>query len=189
MNIRALVLVLNVLLLVLDSMEHAVAAPTAGLTHTGRVTGLPVPRFVSLKASPARLRIGPGTAYGIKWLYIRESIPLEILAEYGNWRKVRDQSGDAGWMHQALLSGERTAVAAPWKQSAIPLRLRPSAEGKIIARLEPGVELLVDSCSGRWCEVMLARPASEEQDLEDVRLDGNVRQINLWGVYPGEVFD
>lgn len=187
--IFSVAIILTAVVPLFGSFWHANAAPTEGLLQRGRVTGFPIPRFVSLDATQARLRAGPGTQYRIKWLYTREGVPLEIIAEYGNWRKVRDQSGDAGWMHHSLLSGERTAVVAPWKKNVIPLMGRPSPQSDLVAKLEPGVEVSVNSCTGKWCEVTIAHGTLEASGFEGAALEGNVRQISLWGVYPGEMFN
>src|SRR5690606_28755156 len=98
-------------------MAGGVPAAAAGLASgytLGRSTGYPIPRFVSLKSAKARMRVGPSTTYRILWVYQRAGTPLEIIDEWGNWRRVRDDAGTSGWMHAALLSGRRTAVVAPW---------------------------------------------------------------------------
>ena len=78
-------------------------------------SGLPLPRFVSLKAKRVNLRVGPGQNYAVAWLYTKAGVPMEVIQEYDNWRRVRDAEGTEGWVYQSLLSGERTAVTAPWK--------------------------------------------------------------------------
>jgi hypothetical protein len=59
------------------------------------------------------MRIGPSLDYGTQWIYRVSGLPLEITAEYGNWRQVRDSDGVSGWMHRALLSSKRTAHHRP----------------------------------------------------------------------------
>jgi SH3-like domain-containing protein len=77
-------------------------------------SGLPLPRFVSLRANRVNLRVGPGTNYAVEWMYLKSGLPMEIIQEYDNWRRVRDADGAEGWINQSLLSGNRTAVVAPW---------------------------------------------------------------------------
>ena len=136
---------------------------------------LPLPRFVSLKGSPANLRIGPGVRYGIEWIFVRSGIPLEIYQEYGNWRRVRDWEGTSGWIYGPLLSGRRTAVTAPWNRENIPLRKNPTADSSITAWLEPEIPVELVRCDGQWCRVAVDTMA------------GFVKQIRLWGAYPNEV--
>ena len=143
----------------------------------GKVTGLPLPRFVSIKADPANVRIGPGTDYPVKFTIVRRGLPVEITAEFGNWRRIRDWNGDEGWVHGSLLTGRRTALVNPWSQ-AQPVTLRASAEEKSSVRaiMHPKVLVRIEECDGEWCEVN-ARGR-----------DGYVRQTELWGAYPREVF-
>src|SRR5690606_37820396 len=75
-------------------------------------SGLPLPRFASLKSGRVNLRIGPGLKYPVEWLYLKSGVPMEIIQEYDNWRRVRDSEGAEGWVNQSLLSGRRTAIAA-----------------------------------------------------------------------------
>lgn len=76
-------------------------------------SGLPLPRFVSLKSKSVNLRIGPSVDYAVAFRYMKPGVPVEIIQEYDNWRRIRDADGTEGWVNQALLSGDRTAVAAP----------------------------------------------------------------------------
>ena len=151
-----------------------VAVP-AGANGVGDVTGLPIPRFVSVKARPANVRVGPGTDYPLKWTFVRRFVPVEITAEYGDWRRVRDWDGSSGWILGALLSGRRTALAAPWLTGkTIALRSYAAAKAPLVARVQPKVFVHLDDCDGQWCKVSV-RGAG-----------GYIRQTRLWGVYPGE---
>lgn len=155
------------------------AKPPAGTTLGA--SGLPVPRFVSLKPSRANVRIGPGREYAVSWLFLRSGLPVEIIQEYDNWRRIRDADGTEGWIYQSLLSGKRTASAAPWLKNdeggMINMWRSPNEEAAIAAKIEPGAIGDVEECNGQWCRIVM-RGAK-----------GWVKQSQLWGVYPGEVFD
>ena len=110
--------------------------PAAGAVETATATvvlgssGLPLPRFVSLKSGRVNSRIGPGLNYGVDWMYLKPGLPMEIVQEYDNWRRVRDSDGAEGWINQSLLSGRRTAIAAPWqkgKETELTLHAEPAA--------------------------------------------------------------
>ena len=92
------------------------AKATAAQDGTVGPSGLPLPRFVSLKSGRVNSRIGPGVNYPVDWLYLKSGLPMEIIQEYDNWRRVRDSDGAEGWINQSLLSGKRTAIAAPWQR-------------------------------------------------------------------------
>ena len=65
-------------------------------------SGLPLPRFVSMRTAEINLRTGPGVQYPIEWVYRRQHLPVEIIAEFRTWRKIRDWQGAQGWVHQGI---------------------------------------------------------------------------------------
>ena len=141
-------------------------------------SGLPVPRFVTLKPSRVNVRVGPGQDYDIAWVFVQPGLPVEIIQEYDNWRRIRDSDGTVGWVFQSLLSGSRQAVVAPWDiGTPIPITTDPDDESRVTAFLEPGVLAAVDRCRSGWCR------------LSDERFTGWIRQDRLWGVYPHEDID
>ncbi|WP_131868335.1 MULTISPECIES: SH3 domain-containing protein [unclassified Bradyrhizobium] len=150
---------------------------SASGSELGDRSGLPIPRFVSVKSKPANVRAGPGVDYPLRWTFVRRNLPVEILAEFGNWRRIRDADGEEGWILAALLSSRRTALVAPWS-AAKPVRLRKHSRSNaaVNAVVEPRVLVRVDTCAGRWCYVRAET------------FSGYVLQSRLWGVYPGEVF-
>jgi SH3-like domain-containing protein len=153
-------------------------AQTTGAIERGP-SGLPLPRFVSLKASRVNLRIGPGSDYAVDWLYLRRGLPLEIIQEYDNWRRVRDAEGTEGWIYQSLLTGTRTGMAAPWlkeKEATITLRGEPREAAKVLALVEPGAIGDILTCNGKWCRMRFER------------FEGWVEQSAIWGIYPGETY-
>ncbi|TPL75278.1 aspartyl-trna synthetase [Mesorhizobium sp. B2-3-13] len=156
-----------------------IAASLAGsATATGlrsKANLLVLPRFATLRASSANLRVGPGMGYQVEWVLMRPGMPLEIYQQYDNWRRVRDWDGTSGWIHGALLSGRRAAVVAPWAKDNVALRDKPSTGSSVVAWLQPCVRVELTRCDGQWCAVGLG-PKS-----------GFIRQTSMWGVYPGEV--
>jgi SH3-like domain-containing protein len=141
---------------------------------------LPVPRFVSLKADRVNVRGGPTKDHQVNFIYTRSGLPVEITAEYDNWRRIRDWEGAEGWVYHTLLSGRRTAmVTAPPKAGETLLALHETADehAPVTARLQPGVLASVKNCNGSWCH------------LSGRGFDGWLRQDRLWGVYPSEKVD
>jgi len=139
-------------------------------------TELPLPRFVSLDAERANVRRGPGVSYEIIWTYVRSGIPLEIFQEFGNWRRIRGSDGESGWIHEALLSGRRTAEIAPWTDGPVRLTASRSSGSPVRAKLAKGVLLRDFQCDGHWCHVEIAQAS----------VAGYLVQSKLWGVYPEE---
>lgn len=169
-------------ILLVMGLSLTVPVPQAFAQGAGKgASGLPLPRFVSLKAERVNLRVGPGRAYSVAWLYTKPGVPMEIIQEYDNWRRVRDAAGTEGWIFQSLLSGRRTAVAAPWKKTLgddgfILMQSEPREGANIIAKLEPGVIVTMLECNGEWCKT------------EAKGVSGWIAQNEIWGAYPGEAF-
>jgi SH3-like domain-containing protein len=158
--------------------------PALAQTTIGPETNLPLPRFVSLKTDKVNMRAGPSKDHATRWVYEKAGLPVEIIAEFDNWRRIRDSDGEDGWVWHSLLSGRRTALVAPWERGGPPLELRArdSDAAAVVARLEPGVVVGVEACSGDWCRVVADGPGRSE-------IPGWLQQDRLWGVYPGERLD
>jgi SH3-like domain-containing protein len=155
-----------------------VSGPSAAENGIGPVTKLPMPRFVSLKADSVNLREGPNRDHPVKWIFKRAGLPVEITAEFEQWRRIRDSEGTEGWVLQNLLSGRRTALVAPWsKNEALPLFDRPDSGSAVAAKLEPKVLASVHDCTRNWCR------------LKGDKFDGYMQEDKLWGVYPGETVE
>jgi SH3-like domain-containing protein len=139
---------------------------------------LPVPRFVSLRADKVHVRNGPSQNHEIRWTFARAGLPVEIIAEFENWRRIRDSDGADGWVHQAMLSGRRTAIVrANTGAKTVPIYQQANGEGRLIAELQPGVVASVRACAKNWCRI------------SGDRFDGYILQTLLWGVYPDEVVE
>ena len=149
-------------------------APTHAANDTAP-SGLPVPRFVSLKSDRVNVRGGPNKDHEVRWVYTRVGWPVEITAEFENWRRIRDSDGSEGWVYHSLLSGKRTAVVVPTLNTdLVMLYHEPDAKCPVTAKLEVGVMGTVKSCNGAWCRIY------------GKNFDGWVEQDDLWGVYPNE---
>ncbi|WP_394179559.1 SH3 domain-containing protein [Yoonia maritima] len=116
----------------------------------GPETNLPLPRFVSLKASEANVRRGPSLSHRIDWVFQRRNMPLQVIAEYGHWRRVIDRDGQGGWIHYTMLSGVRTVLV---EGDDTPIRSRPSEDATENAVLEHGVIARLGDCTPSWCEL------------------------------------
>ncbi|GAB5375118.1 MAG: SH3 domain-containing protein [Acuticoccus sp.] len=155
----------------------ASAAVAAEATRRGE-SGYPLPRFVSLSSAEVNVRMGPSFKHKVKWTFHKVGLPVEVVHEFGNWRRVRDADGEEGWVHHSLLSGRRTVLISPWTEdvsSTVPLRPVARDDARPVAFLEPFVLATVDECDGRWCAIA------------GRGWRGVVPQRTLWGVYPQEM--
>ena len=163
-----------------DSLANSAADPSftgsiSGKTASVVQSGLAIPRFVSLKAEKVNVRRGPSSDHPVAWVFQRKGLPVEIVAEFENWRRIRDSDGEEGWILQSMLAGKRTAVVAPWRGTQMTtLHSAANAQSPVAANLAAGAMSDVASCDGKWCEINAGG------------YDGYVEQDMLWGVYPGE---
>jgi len=154
----------------LFATEYALAEPAVGPK-----SGLPLPRFVSLKPDHVNVRGGPTRDHDVTFVYTRGGLPVEITAESDNWRRIRDWEGSEGWVYHSLLSGRRTALVNPKdKSQLVPVYDKPDDGGVVLAKLQAGVLAAVKRCTGVWCRIAGAG------------FDGWVAQEQLWGVYLNE---
>jgi SH3-like domain-containing protein len=140
----------------------------------GPETNLPLPRYVSLKTSEGNVRRGPSLSHRIDWVFVREDMPLQITAEYGNWRRVIDREGLGGWVHYSLLSGSRTVIV---DQDMLPLRSRPEPDAPEVALLQIGVIARLGQCDLDWCRLTAGG------------YRGWAPKTALWGVGPDEILE
>jgi SH3-like domain-containing protein len=144
-------------------------------TAIGPRSGLPVPRFVSLKPDRVNVRAGPTRDHEVTFVYTRSGLPVEITAESDNWRRIRDWEGSEGWVYHSLLSGKRTALVAPKdKSQLVPLYEKSGGSSTVLAQLQAGVLAQVKHCAANWCRI------------SGPHFDGWVVQDQLWGVYSNE---
>jgi SH3-like domain-containing protein len=162
---------LAVVVLMVTAINPALAANTVPLG----ASGLPVPRYVSLKSDHVNVRAGPTKDNDVAWVYTKAGLPVEITAEYENWRRVRDSEGSEGWVYHSLLSGRRTAVVTmKQKDELAAIYDDPDPKSSVAARLQAGVVAQVKRCKDGWCRVI------------GTGFDGWIEQQRLWGVYADE---
>ena len=130
---------------------------------------LPLPRFVTIKSSEANVRTGPNFRYPIAWVYAKKGEPVEILAEFEQWRKIRDKYGDGGWIHESMLSGKR-GIIINGNHLKIIYRKADDTSPRI-AQLEPEVRAELISCHKGWCNIQ----------IKNYR--GWIKASDVWGVY------
>ena len=149
------------------------AAPVAAAPEG---TGQPLPRFVSLRAGEVNMRIGPGEQYPIEWVYRRSGMPMEVVAEYYTWRRVRDWRGTEGWIHTSMLSGRRSMVVSGDTRS---MRAESDPKAPYVANVEAGVigRLLKCRENSIWCRVEIAG------------FKGWLRRSEFWGAYEKETVE
>jgi len=130
------------------------------------------PRFVSLRPNEVNARVGPGPNYPIDWIYLKAGLPIEVIAEFDTWRKIRDVAGTESWVHQSMLSPKRHALIQGGEAF---MYATESTKSQPLVRLQQGVVVELLKCRGDWCQVRI-------YDFK-----GWIQRAFLWGLYPQEV--
>ena len=134
-------------------------------------SGEALPRFAALHSDKVNLRAGPGDRYPIEWVYLRKDWPVEVVAKFDHWRRVRDWEGTEGWVHEKMITSRREVIITG---STRALRQSPDPRAPLVARAEPGVMAQLQECRGDWCRI----------DAHDTT--GWVQRSEIWGVSPTE---
>ena len=141
---------------------------------TVRGSGLPVPRYVTLKSNEANLRAGPGLEYPVLWQYRTPKLPVRVDAEFGIWRKIVDHDGTAGWMHGSVLSLRRMALI---KVDMAKIHDNPDPSSTVLALAERNALMELQSCPKSWCKVKAAN------------VSGWMKRQAIWGLLQTESLD
>lgn len=154
---------------------HALILSLPRPAEAGNASGLPVPRFVSLKSDETNVRTGPGTRYPIQWVYRRSGMPVEIVEEHDLWRKIRDVEGTTGWVHKSMLDGRRHVIIKG-KEARV-IKNGPESGARNVLKAEPMVSASLVECQVDWCRVQVSGRK------------GWIEKQYLWGVYEEETFE
>lgn len=154
----------------------ALLVATPGPLAAAETSGLPLPRFVSLRSDEVNLRTGPGVRYPVDWIYTRRDLPVEVIAEFETWRKIRDWQGTEGWVHQSMLSARRMVVVVGGQHR---LRADPDEKAPSLALVDTNVMGRLLSCprDKGYCRV----------EVENIQ--GWLKRDEFWGVYSGEYIE
>jgi len=141
------VVVVGMALMCLAAAQGAATMPDGRPTPSRQ----PVPRWLTLKSDEVRARQGPGTDYRILWEYHAAALPVQVVAETREWRKICDPDGAVAWVHRSVVSGRRSAFNI--SSTEAPIRVGRSATAQVRARLSPRAIVSLDDCEGGWCHV------------------------------------
>jgi SH3-like domain-containing protein len=131
--------------------------------------------YASLRSNRVYLREGPTFQNRVLFVYQRKDYPVEVLASYETWRRVRDPDGTIGWVSQTMLSDVRTVIITG--QGRAEIRDAPYAAGGVIAKADPGVVGRLKACKPQYCEIVADG------------LKGWIDRTRIWGVDAGEVIE
>jgi SH3-like domain-containing protein len=126
-----------------------------------------LPYFAALHADKVNLRAGPGDRYPIEWVYVRRDWPVQVIAHFDHWRRVRDWEGTEGWVQEKMITSRRGVIVTGGIHG---LRQGPDLGAALVARAEPGVTARLEECRGDWCRITAGD------------ITGWVQRGEIWGV-------
>lgn len=135
---------------------------------------LPLPRFVSIKSNEVNARLGPTTDSIIEWVFIKKGEPVEVIAQYGQWRKIRDIKGEGGWVHSSVLSKKRSCIVI--SDEVAYLYNFANTISSVIAHVHNNTRCSLLKCKEELCYVSCKKTK------------GWIQRKDIWGVYKNEKF-
>jgi len=146
--------------------------------EAGKKSDLPLPRFASIKSNEVNARTGPSIKSPIEWVFVKKNEPVEIIAEYEQWRQIRDVKNDTGWVHSSVLSGKRSVIIIGQESKTI--TKKPVEKSKIIANIHPNVRCELKKCESDYCKIKCFSPENKKY------YSGFIQKKDIWGVYKNE---
>ncbi len=171
-SIFGMILCVGLLMAMTVTPMRAAGAQETKLVVQG--SGLPVPRFVTLKSDTVNMRVGPGREYPLSWVYKKKNLPVKVIAEFDVWRKIIDHEGTTGWVHSQLVTLKRYALI---QSRLTKLYRKADFDSPVVAVADKGVIVELQICEAQWCRIAT-------QDLRAF-----VRREDIWGILENETLN
>ena len=110
-----------------------------------------MPRYVSLKFDKVNARAGPGDDHRLLWVYRVRGLPLQVVAETAEWRRVCDPDGELAWVHKRTTDGRRMALNAHRGRRAMRRGRRRSPEPSPISSPRARPRWTAATAAGAGC--------------------------------------
>jgi len=134
-------------------------------------SGFVVPRYVTLRYDAVNARSGPSEEHRTLWTYQTKGLPVQVVAETKDWRRICDPEGGLSWVHSRLLDGRRSIMRV--KAGALALTARPEDGARTIAVLPARSIAPLERCNeDGWCLI------------EAGKAKGWARRSEVWGDDP-----
>ena len=121
--------------------------------------------YLMLKNSKVNVRMGPGLDYPVKFIYKKKNLPVKVIDNKENFRKVIDHKKNSGWIHISQLKKVNSVIVL----SNRILFKKPTFNSKPIANIESGKLFVLAKCKKNWCKV------------SSQNYSGWINMNNVWG--------
>lgn len=113
--------------------------------------GPKIPRWAALKFGMVNARAGPGDDTRILFVYRSRGLPLQILAETRDWKRVCDSDGALSWVKSTALTERRTVLRKA--QAPLPLRAAPAPAARVTSYMAGRSTAEVETERGGWIKL------------------------------------
>ncbi len=107
--------------------------------------------FLTLKYNRVKVRQGPSFEYPVKFIYKKKYLPIKIIDNKDNFRKITDLKNNNGWIHVSQLSKKKSAINI---HNLSIIFKKPNIYSQPMAKLEKGKVVIVKKCKEDWCKII-----------------------------------
>ena len=122
--------------------------------------------FLSLKNNKVNVRYGPGFDYPVKFIYKKKFLPIKVIDEKENFRRIIDHKKNSGWIHRIMLRKLNSLIVLEEKI----VFKKNSKFSKPLVKLEKGRLVIIKKCQINWCKI------------KTDNYIGWIDTKNLWGI-------
>ena len=105
--------------------------------------------FLSLKNDKVNVRYGPGFDYPVKFIYKKKFLPIKVIDEKENFRRIIDHKKNSGWIHRIMLRKLNSLIVLEEKI----IFKKSSKFSKPLAKLAKGRLVIIKKCKINWCRI------------------------------------
>ncbi len=107
--------------------------------------------FLTLKYNRVKVRQGPSFEYPVKFIYKKKYLPIKIIDNKDNFRKITDLKNNNGWIHVSQLTKKKSAINI---HNLSIIFKKPNIYSQPMAKLEKGKIVIVKKCKEDWCKII-----------------------------------
>ena len=141
---------------------------------TSQTNNVDEKKFFSTKFNEVNIRNGPGINYFIIGKHLKKGLPLLVVGEFDNWKRIVNFLGVEGWVANSQISKKRYGITIV-KESEI--KSFPKKNSKVLMILGEKINFPIQKCSNDWCKIKYNNKT------------GWIEKKNFWGVFKKEIFN
>ena len=105
--------------------------------------------FLTLRYDKVNLRLGPSKDYPVKIFYKKKYLPVLVVDQLDNFKKIKDHENNTGWIHVSQLSKKKAAIVIT---DNLIMFKKSTVYSKPLAILQKGKLTKIIKCREEWCK-------------------------------------